>query len=453
MKGVKTMNFAPWKLLLRPVAIFCAVLIAPGDTLPIARAQAQEREQPAETVMPQEQLDSLVSPVALYPDPLLGQVLAASTYPLEIVEVDRWLQQNSSLQGEALVQAAAKQKWDPSIQALVVFPSIVQQMDQNLQWTTALGNAFLAQQQDVMDAVQRMRHKAQGAGALNSNAQQSIETKNVDGQNVIVIEPADPQVIYVPSYNPTVVYGAPPEDYPYPALTYPSTGFLNAASAISFTAGIVLGAAFRGCCGPGWGWGWGCNWSRHGSVIVNNNFFGRYGYARPHGARVNGAAAWAHNPAFRGPAPYSSARVAGRYGAAAGIRTPYGKAVAVATPYGSAARVKTLNGGAGAVTTPRGSAAGIRTPSGSAVNTRQNTLPKTTRPNQAVNSADRAGGGNKWGSWSGSPSQASAGAFRGAASGGASQARSSSNRGFSSMGSRGGGGFRGGGGRGGGRRR
>jgi hypothetical protein len=469
------MSLLRWQLLLRTLAILCAVLIAPGDT--IFFAQAQEAQPPADTLLPPEQLDSLVAPVALYPDNLLGQVLAASTYPLEIVEADRWMQQNSSLKGQALVQAASKQHWDPSIQALVVFPSVVQQMDQNLQWTTALGNAFLGQQQDVMAAVQRMRVKAQQAGALNSNGQQSVQTKNIDGQNAIVIEPANPEVIYVPSYNPTVVYGAPPDYYPYPAMAYPSTGAVIAAGAISFGAGIALGAAFSGCCGPGWGWGWGCNWGPRGAVIVNNNFFGRYGYARPYGPHA-GTGAWTHNPAFRGRVPYSSAAVANRYGAAAGIRTPNGRAGAVATPYGSAARVQTPNGAAGAVagrhgaaagvrtpnaaagaiTTPRGNAAGIKTPAGSAIKTPNNTfsnLPKTARPSQGTNSADRmAGGGNKFGSWGASPSAGARGAFGGASAGGGNSARATSNRGFSSMGGRGGG-FHGGAGsnRGGGRRR
>ena len=461
------MNLVRWQLLLRTLAILCAVLIAPGDT--IFFAQAQEGQPPVDTPLPPEQLDSLVAPVALYPDLLLGQVLAASTYPLQIVEAGRWIQQNSSLQGQALVQAAAKQHWDASIQALVVFPSVVQQMDQNLQWTTALGNAFLAQPQDVMASVQRMRMKAQQDGALNSNEQQSVQTKNIDGQNAIVIEPANPQVIYVPTYNPTAVYGPPPDYYPYPAMSYPSTGAVIAASAISFGAGIALGAAFSGCCGPGWGWGWGCNWGPRGAVIVNNNFFGRYGYARPYGTRA-GTGAWTHNPAFRGRVPYSSAAVSNRYGSAAGIRTPYGKAGAVATPYGSAARLQTPNGAAGAVagkrgtaagirtpnatagaiTTPRGDAARIKTPPGSATNKPNNAvsnLPKTARPNPGMNSADRmAGGGKQWGNWSASPSAGARGAFAGAGSGGGNQVRSNSNRGFSSMAGRGGR-SRGGGGR------
>ena len=169
-----------------------------------------------------------------------------------------------------------------------------------------------------------MRMKAHAAGALNSNSQQKIETKQMDGQNVIIIQPANPPVVCVPSYNSIAVYGAAPV-YPYPAMVYPpSTGAIVAASAISFGMGVALGAAFSGCCGPSWGWG--CNWGPHSTVIVNNNFFGRYGYARPYAAGAAGRAAWAHNPAYRGAVPYSSAAVAGRYGSAAGVRTPYGAA-------------------------------------------------------------------------------------------------------------------------------
>ena len=155
-----------------------------------------------------------------------------------------------------------------------------------------------------------MRMKAHAAGALNSNSQQKIETKQMDGQNVIIIQPANPPVVCVPSYNSIAVYGAAPV-YPYPAMVYPpSTGAIVAASAISFGMGVALGAAFSGCCGPSWGWG--CNWGPHSTVIVNNNFFGRYGYARPYAAGAAGRAAWAHNPAYRGAVPYSSAAVAGR---------------------------------------------------------------------------------------------------------------------------------------------
>jgi len=296
-----------------------------------------------------------------------------------------------------------------------------------------------------------MRMKAHAAGALNSNSQQKIETKQMDGQNVIIIQPANPPVVCVPSYNSIAVYGAAPV-YPYPAMVYPpSTGAIVAASAISFGMGVALGAAFSGCCGPSWGWG--CNWGPHSTVIVNNNFFGRYGYARPYAAGAAGRAAWAHNPAYRGAVPYSSAAVAGRYGSAAGVRTPYGAAGAVKTPYGAAAGARgpyrsagavagpnaaaaggRPNGAAGAVATPRGSAAGVLTPYGSAVKTPNNTystFPKAATPYQG--SADRAAAGNKWGSWGGSRPAGDSGA-RGAFSGGSNWARSSSARGASSIG-------------------
>src|SRR6266516_4045615 len=169
--------------------------------------------------LPNDQLDSLVAPIALYSDPLLAQTLAASTYPLEIIQLQQWMDRNKGLKGKALADAVAKQPWDPSVQGLVEFPDVVQRMAGNVQWTTDLGNAFLAQQSDVMDAVQRMRAKAQGTGALKTSAQQKVETKTVESKQVIVIEQADPQVVYVPSYDPVVVYGPPV--YPYYPYTYP----------------------------------------------------------------------------------------------------------------------------------------------------------------------------------------------------------------------------------------
>jgi Protein of unknown function (DUF3300) len=346
------MNTAGWKVPSRVLAVLCAAVLIPGEFPLYAQQDTAGKPPPPEKLLSADQLESLVAPIALYPDPLLGQVLAACTYPLQAVEADRWLQSNKNLKGEQLVQAAAQQDWEPSIQALVVFPEVVNRISQNLKWSTALGNAFLAQEQDVMNSVQAMRRKAQQAGALHSNSQQNVATES---GNIIVIQPANPQVIYVPNYNPTVIYGPPPVVYPYPVMVYPpppSTGAIVTASLISFGVGIALGAAFHGCCGPSYGWGWGCNW-RGGSVTVNNNFFGRYGYASPYGA---GSGAWAHNPYYRGATPYSSAAVAGRYGAAAGVRTPYGAAGAVKTPYGAAAGVRTPYGSAGAVATPYGTA-------------------------------------------------------------------------------------------------
>ena len=167
-------------------------------------------------------MDSLVAPIALYPDPLLAQTLAASTYPLEIIQLQQWMDKNKNLKGKALADAVAKQPWDPSVQGLVEFPDVVQRMADNVQWTTDLGNAFLAQQSDVMDAVQRMRAKAQGTGNLKTSEQQVVETETVpSGQQVIKIEQANPEVVYVPSYDSTVVYGAAPAEYPYYPYTYP----------------------------------------------------------------------------------------------------------------------------------------------------------------------------------------------------------------------------------------
>jgi hypothetical protein len=316
------------------------------------------------------ELDSLLAPIALYPDQLVAQILAAATYPLQIVDANRWLAQNKSLQGDALAKAAEKQEWDPSIQALVLFPTVLHRMDDNLKWTTALGNAFLAQQEDVMLAVQRLRKRAHSSGALQSDAQQNVQVQQVQGTKVIVIQPANPEVIYVPAYDPIVAFGAAPAYAPYPPMYYPppSTGATVATSAISFGAGIALGTMLGSWHGGGWGWG--CTWGPHPALYVNNTFINRYGFRAPPGARPYGNTAWAHNPAYRGAVPYSSAAVANRYGAAR----------AVATPYGTAAGVRTPNGSAGAISTPQGSAARISTPADSAVRTPQGTF-TNPRPN------------------------------------------------------------------------
>src|SRR4051794_17178784 len=193
------------------LALLCSLLIMRGDEAMYAQAPTpppapQEQATPK---IPNDRLDSLVAPIALYPDPLLAQMLAASTYPLEIVQLQQWLAQHKDLKDKALVDAVKKETWDPSVQGLAALPDAVKQLAENIKWTTDLGNAFLAQQSDVMDAVQRMRAKAQGAGTLKSTEQQKVETKVVEQKTVVVIEQANPQVVYVPSYNPTVVYGPP----------------------------------------------------------------------------------------------------------------------------------------------------------------------------------------------------------------------------------------------------
>ena len=302
------------------MAIVCAFALMPGQALLFARNQQSAPAQEAVKI-PADQLDALVAPIAIYPDNLLSQTLVAATYPLEIIQLQQWLDKNPDLQKDQkkLTEAVKKQPWDPSIQAMAALPDVVKRLADDVQWTTDLGNAFLAQQSDVMNAVQRMRAKAQGTGALQSNQQQVVETRTIESKEVIVIEQANPEVVYVPSYNPTVVYGAPA--YPYPPIYYPPypTGGVIAASAISFGVGLAVGAAWGG------GWGWGCGWGR-GDVDVNmNNNFNRNtnisGGNRVNnisaGNRVNAGNKWQHNPSHRGGAPYGDRNTANRFGGTA----------------------------------------------------------------------------------------------------------------------------------------
>jgi len=258
--------------------------------------------QPAQ-ILPQERLENLVAPIALYPDALLSQILVAATYPLEVVEVGQWLQQNRNLQGQNLVAAASQQNWDASIQALVAFPDVVSRMNSDIRWTTDLGNAFLAQQGDVMNAIQVLRVQAQANGRLASNQQQIVTTEAQGPQSVIEIQPANPEVIYVPSYNPQYVWGPSPYGY-YPSLYYPEFGF-------SYGYGIPIGAYFGGL---GWSsWGWGANWFG-GGIFVNSYFFDRYHFNGNRGGRYGGGNNWAHNPDHRRGVAYSNNRVANSFG-------------------------------------------------------------------------------------------------------------------------------------------
>ena len=173
------------------IAITCTVVLIPGQELVIARsALPPPVEDPAAVKIPPEQLDSLVAPIALYPDNLLSQTLVASTYPLEIIQLQQWLEKNPDLlkDQKKLAEAVKKQPWDPSIQAMAALPDVVKRLSDDIQWTTDLGNAFLAQQKDVMDAIQRMRNKAQDTGALATNQQQKVQTQVIDSKEVIVIE-------------------------------------------------------------------------------------------------------------------------------------------------------------------------------------------------------------------------------------------------------------------------
>jgi len=231
--------------------------------------------QPIPVRLPAE-LDSLVAPIALYPDPLLSQVLVAVTYPLEIVDAAQWLQQNSALTGEALQNAARLQNWDPSVEALIAFPDVLYRLSGNIEWASDLGNAFTAQQVGVMDAVQRMRSQAVASSTLTSNAQAVVTTQPVAGATIVEIRPANPEVIYVPVYDPISVWG--PAYYPYPVLHHTYSPVIVYPGRIGFTSRVFVGSLYRGW--GGWNdWGWRPNWYSR-TVIVNNNFFDRHGFRR-----------------------------------------------------------------------------------------------------------------------------------------------------------------------------
>jgi len=245
-----------------------------------------------------EQLEQLVAPIALYPDSLVAQILMAATYPIEVVEAARWSKKNPKVTGTALEDAMQKQSWDASVKSLTAFPDVLAMMDERLDWTTDLGNAFLAQQADVMDAIQALRARAQKEGNLASNEQQTatVEQQPSGSQpQTIVIQPANPQVVYVPAYTPAV-YGAWP--YPaYPPYPYYPPGYALGASLISFGVGMAVGSAL---------WG-GCNWGG-GNVNVNVNNYNNFNRTDI----KNGN--WNHNVDHRRGAGYNNQIVANRYG-------------------------------------------------------------------------------------------------------------------------------------------
>jgi hypothetical protein len=256
-------------------------------------APAQAASAPSYTQQTPELLQQLVAPIALYPDSLVAQILGASTFPEQVVEADRWVQAHPDLKGDALGHAVDQQPWDPSVKALTAFPSVLGNMDKNLSWTSSLGDAYYNQQPDVMDALQVMRQRAEQAGNLKSTPQQTIEAQG----STIVIQPAAPEVVYVPAYDPWLVYGDPivawPGWYPYPGIWYEGPY-------LSF--GIGFGVGWFG--GFGWGWGhWGFDWHHryttydhdryysHSNTFYSRNNFHRGRDARGEGFSRSGAAA------------------------------------------------------------------------------------------------------------------------------------------------------------------
>lgn len=314
-------------LLLTGLQTGCATQPAEPDTQPVV-----ERAPPAAPVSPgvllggvsqsPQELDQLVAPIALYPDELVAQVLAAATYPAEVVEAERWMQAHTDLKGDALAKAADTQPWDNSVKALVQFPPVLAMMDKNLSWTSSLGEAYMNDSQAVMGAVQQMRGQAQRAGNLKSTPQQNV----TDEGQTIAIEPAEPDVVYVPEYDPWLVYGAPLAFYP-DWVTVP--GLFIDGPGIYFGLGIGIGIFG----GYGWGWHhWGADWHHHGIVYNHSPYashsptfrghhgpggFGHTGgFGHPNGFGRSVGAAGLHSSGFGGRADFHSGTIprGGMYG-------------------------------------------------------------------------------------------------------------------------------------------
>jgi hypothetical protein len=285
----------------KPEAAAPAAPAAPAQTPPAGKDAA-----PADGKFDAAHLEQIVAPVALYPDSLLMQVFMASTYPLEIVEAARWVKDNPKVTGEAVDAAIKEEDWDPSVKSLCRLPEVLAKMNENLDWTRDMGDAFLGQQTEMLDAVQRLRQKAQKEGHLKSSKEQTV---TVQEDKTIIIKESDPEIIYVPSYNPTVVYGPtwPPPVYYAPMYVYPP-----GAAFFTFSVGFAMGAAMWGGCN--WGWG-------HSDVDINvnnyNNFnrntninSGNTSIGNNSGNRTK----WEHNPEHRKGVNYKSADTAQRFG-------------------------------------------------------------------------------------------------------------------------------------------
>src|SRR6266550_6165326 len=279
------------------MAIPVAVSAQTADKPPAADSSAPPASQsPADQVLLKpEQLEALVAPIALYPDELRANVLAALTYPLEVVQADRWLKERKSLKGDALKKEVDKQSWDDSIKALASTAEVLTMMSDKLEWTKNLGDAFLAQQPDVMDATQRLRTKAYDNKKLVTTKQQKVRVQTQENKQVVVIEPAEPGTMYVPYYEPATVYGTwPYADYPPYYFGYPPyIGAGVIAAGLAFGAGWAIGR---------WGnyWGGGCNWGNR-NVYVNHR-------------TTNIGNGWQHNPAHRQGVRYNNTNVQQRFG-------------------------------------------------------------------------------------------------------------------------------------------
>ena len=291
-------------LLLVAGSFGCVSLGLPG--IPPATAQSVAAPAAAEATLSQPQLQQMLAPIALYPDALLAQVLMAATYPLELVQAQRWLAQggNTELRGDALARALDSQPWDASVKSLVPFPDVLKLLNDQLEWTQSLGDALLAQQEDVFAAVQALRARAQATGSLQSSPQQTVTvSQNAGAAPIIIIEPAQPEQVFVPVYNPTVVYGAwpyaayPPAYYPPP----PALGVGNALlTGMAFATGVAVTSSLWGWARPGWG---------HGRVDLDVNRVNQINVNR---AQISNNS-WQHNVSHRHGVAYRDQAVNNRY--------------------------------------------------------------------------------------------------------------------------------------------
>jgi hypothetical protein len=345
-------------------------------------AAAPPADQSQQQLLSAGRLDALVAPIALYPDALLSEVLMASTYPLEVVEADRWADANKNLKGDALKGAVDKQSWDDSVKSLTATPDVLDMMSSKLDWTQQLGDAVLAQQPDVMDAIQRLRSKAQANNKLTSNKQQTVSTQQQNGQPVIVIAPTDPNYVYVPYYDPGVVYGSWP--YPaYPPYYWPTPGYIAGgviATGLAFGAGYAIGRwASGGCC-----WGGGFNWGGN-NITVNRN------------VNINniGGNNWNHNPAHRGGVRYNNTNVAAKFG---GNRANIANGAGNRMDFRGRSGNQVLNPGAGGGNRPGGDArpgGGNRPGAGGGGERRPTNAGAGNRPGGGGGNRPGAGGGGK----------------------------------------------------------
>ena len=414
-------------------ALLALILVVATVCAVGAQQSATPAPSPADqTLLKPEQLEALVAPIALYPDALLANMLAASTYPLEVVEADRFIKENKNLKGEALKAEVDKKGWDDSVKALTATSSVLDTMSDKLDWTKELGDAMLAQQADLMDAIQRLRDKARANNKLSSNKQQTVSVKQQEGKQVIVIQQTDPNAMYVPYYEPSVVYGA----WPYAAYPPYYFGYPPYIGAGIVAAGIAFGTAWA--IGR-WGnyWGGGCNWGNR-NVYVNH--------------RTTNV--WQHNSLHRQGVRYNNANVAQRFGnnnmrAGVSNRTDFrGKGGQQVLNPGNRAGVSDLAGNIGDRGGNRGGQVADR-----AGNRGDRAGNRGDRGGNRANTADRGGNRGKAGNRANAGNRAAAsnrarGGGLNVSSGGAARAASARGRqSFASMG--GGSGFRGGGGGGG----